>query len=184
RSPRCEAIVCHSVVPGCAPAQMHLHTPGSVLFLISSSLRPFCHLACFPSGRPGSPWHCGWPRCWGRHRAGSPRRSEGTLGLASHHSHLPPSNPNILYIHLISENSYFSILQLPSALGVGTPASAAEAAAALRASSSCLCRCSSIDTPLDQHWDPHQTQSRLHRDPSWSLLHQPGWERTVEHQPD
>lgn len=35
---------------------------------------------------------------------------------------------------------------LPSTVGVGMPASAAEAAAALRASSSCLCRCSSIDT--------------------------------------
>lgn len=62
----------------------------SISFLISSSLHPFCRLACFPSGRPGSPWRCGWPRCWGRHPAGSPRRSEGTLGLASRHSHLPP----------------------------------------------------------------------------------------------
>lgn len=62
----------------------------SISFLISSSLHPFCRLACFPSGRPGSPWRCGWPRCWGRHPAGSPRRSEGTLGLASRHSHLLP----------------------------------------------------------------------------------------------
>lgn len=61
-------------------------------FLISSSLHLFCPLACFLSGRPGSPWRCGWPRCLGRRRAGSPRHSEGTLGLASHHSHLPPAH--------------------------------------------------------------------------------------------
>uniref|UniRef100_A0A671VUC5 Uncharacterized protein n=1 Tax=Sparus aurata TaxID=8175 RepID=A0A671VUC5_SPAAU len=182
----------------------------SLLFLISSSLRPFCRPACFPSGRPGSPWRCGWLRCSGRRRAGSPRRSEGTLGPASHRSRLPPvqlqwriqsirtddkgpiiiilSNPNIYSSQRChtSESYYLSILQLPSALGVGTPASAAEAAAALRASSSCLCRCSSIDTrpAQDQHWDPHQIQSHWHQDPSWSLLHQPGWERRAAHQPD
>uniref|UniRef100_A0A3Q2W1E4 Uncharacterized protein n=1 Tax=Haplochromis burtoni TaxID=8153 RepID=A0A3Q2W1E4_HAPBU len=117
----------------------------SISFLISSSLHPFCRLACFPSGRPGNPWRCGWPRCWGRHPAGSPRRSEGTLGLASRHSHLPPVQLrySIYYTQLLYGSL---ILPSPSALGVGTPASAAEAAAALRASSSCLCRCSSIDT--------------------------------------
>uniref|UniRef100_A0A3Q4HES6 Secreted protein n=1 Tax=Neolamprologus brichardi TaxID=32507 RepID=A0A3Q4HES6_NEOBR len=104
---------------------------------------------------PYYPWRCGWPRCWGRHPAGSPRRSEGTLGLASRHSHLPPVQLrySIYYTQLLY-GSLILPLKLkmhcqcdsPSALGVGTPASAAEAAAALRASSSCLCRCSSIDT--------------------------------------
>uniref|UniRef100_A0A3B3SRB1 Uncharacterized protein n=1 Tax=Paramormyrops kingsleyae TaxID=1676925 RepID=A0A3B3SRB1_9TELE len=62
---------------------------------------PKCHLCCpfltnpvasLPSARPGTPWHCGWPRCWGPHPADSPTRSEGTRGPASHHSHPPPED--------------------------------------------------------------------------------------------
>lgn len=54
----------------------------------------------------------------------------------------------------------FQILFLPSTVGVGMPASAAEAAAALRASSSCLCRCSSIDTR--SAWTNAQKTIRLY----------------------
>uniref|UniRef100_A0A670JMI9 Uncharacterized protein n=1 Tax=Podarcis muralis TaxID=64176 RepID=A0A670JMI9_PODMU len=42
--------------------------------------------------RPGSPWRCEWPRCWGRLPAGSPGRSAGTRGLASHRSRPLPGN--------------------------------------------------------------------------------------------
>uniref|UniRef100_A0A3P9Q6E5 Uncharacterized protein n=1 Tax=Poecilia reticulata TaxID=8081 RepID=A0A3P9Q6E5_POERE len=126
--------------------------------------------SCFPRGAPAGPWgpgsplRCGWPRCWDRLQAGSPRRSEGTLGLALHHSHPPPLKKkkkhefrkfsfffllNLKYYFQISQHfpaSIQKILKLPSAAGVETPASAAEAAVALRASSSCRCRCSSIET--------------------------------------
>uniref|UniRef100_A0A3Q3ADE6 Uncharacterized protein n=1 Tax=Kryptolebias marmoratus TaxID=37003 RepID=A0A3Q3ADE6_KRYMA len=99
----------------------------------------------------GSPWRCGWPRCWDRRQAGSPERSEGTLGLASHRSHLPPffKHQDEIGLNQVFVLRVINILysfELPSAVGVGMPASAAEAAAARRASSSCLCRCSSIET--------------------------------------
>uniref|UniRef100_A0A2I3TEJ6 Uncharacterized protein n=1 Tax=Pan troglodytes TaxID=9598 RepID=A0A2I3TEJ6_PANTR len=51
---------------------------------------------------------------------------------------------------------------------VAIPASAAEAAAACRASSSCRLR-----PAQDQHWDLLQIQSHWHQDPSWHHLHRP-----------
>uniref|UniRef100_A0A674GAZ2 Uncharacterized protein n=1 Tax=Taeniopygia guttata TaxID=59729 RepID=A0A674GAZ2_TAEGU len=44
-----------------------------------------------PPARPASPWRCGWPRCWGPRRAGSPGRSAGTRGPASRRSRPPPA---------------------------------------------------------------------------------------------
>uniref|UniRef100_A0A8C9MWA3 Uncharacterized protein n=1 Tax=Serinus canaria TaxID=9135 RepID=A0A8C9MWA3_SERCA len=41
--------------------------------------------------RPGSPWRCGWPRCWDPRPAGSPGRSAGTRGPASRRSRPPPA---------------------------------------------------------------------------------------------
>uniref|UniRef100_A0A8C5DJH1 Uncharacterized protein n=1 Tax=Gouania willdenowi TaxID=441366 RepID=A0A8C5DJH1_GOUWI len=153
-----------------------------IVRLISFSLRLFCRLPCFLFGRPGSPWHCGWPRCLDPHREGSPGHSGGNLGLASHQT--PPNQPFNITHDSPSPNLLLSFLHRPSAPGVVTPASTAEAAVTLRASSSCRCRCSSIDTPaLDQHWDQHQTQSHWHQVPSWSLLLRPEWETKGERQP-
>jgi len=78
---------------------LHPREPSLLASLISFSpppCRPSCHPSGFQSGRPGSPWRCGWPRCWGPRPGGSPRRSGGTPGPASRHSHRPPEHKRLV----------------------------------------------------------------------------------------
>uniref|UniRef100_A0A8B9PUB3 Uncharacterized protein n=1 Tax=Apteryx owenii TaxID=8824 RepID=A0A8B9PUB3_APTOW len=158
-------------------------SPSAVI----SSPPPFCPCSPWRPARPGSPWRCGWPRCWGPRRAGSPARSAGTRGPASRRSRLPPAGrwtgvENRLVhgsgcasplsgtgqVHSLSSS-------LPSPPVAAIPASAAEAAAALLASSSCRCLCSSMETLPGPRLDPHQTQSRWPRGPAWHHPPQPKW---------
>lgn len=60
------------------------------LEFISSSHHLFSPLVCYHSERPGSPWHCGWPHCWGQHQVDSPGHFGGILGPALHHNHPLP----------------------------------------------------------------------------------------------
>uniref|UniRef100_A0A5F9CYR8 Uncharacterized protein n=1 Tax=Oryctolagus cuniculus TaxID=9986 RepID=A0A5F9CYR8_RABIT len=58
---------------------------------LTSCPPPSC-LSCHPwwPGRPGSPWHFEWLRCWDPHQEGSLEHSEGTRGPASRRNHPPP----------------------------------------------------------------------------------------------
>uniref|UniRef100_A0A9L0SPJ7 Uncharacterized protein n=1 Tax=Equus caballus TaxID=9796 RepID=A0A9L0SPJ7_HORSE len=58
---------------------------------LTSCPPPSC-LSCYPwwPGKPGSPWHFEWPRCWDPRLEGSPGHSEGTQDPASRHNHPPP----------------------------------------------------------------------------------------------
>uniref|UniRef100_A0A3B5MR00 Uncharacterized protein n=1 Tax=Xiphophorus couchianus TaxID=32473 RepID=A0A3B5MR00_9TELE len=158
--------------------------------LISFSPHPSWCQTWSPFGKPESPWRSGWPHCWGRPRGGSLKHSEGTLDPALHHSPLHPAERHRKLL-----------------------------ATSLRASSSCLCLCSSMETrracksqdtlktadyqlnlkknvsldflscllprpALGLHWDPLQTQSHWHRDPTRRLLPLPGWVRRAGHLPD
>uniref|UniRef100_A0A8B9M855 Uncharacterized protein n=1 Tax=Accipiter nisus TaxID=211598 RepID=A0A8B9M855_9AVES len=116
-----------------------------------SSPPPFCPCSPWRPARPGSPWHCGWPRCWGPHLAGSPTRSAKTRGPASHRNHLPPAicSSSVMLLRsviVIFSRASSESASLPSPPVAAIPASAAEAAAALLASSSCRCLCSSMET--------------------------------------
>uniref|UniRef100_A0A7M4EN04 Uncharacterized protein n=1 Tax=Crocodylus porosus TaxID=8502 RepID=A0A7M4EN04_CROPO len=141
---------------------------------VTSSPPLFCPCSPLRPERPGSPWHCGWPRCWGQHRAGSPAHSEGTQGPASRRNQPKPwlagkccsfetgsqlggaiCSSSVMLLRSGSParpNSccvmviFSRASSLPSPPAAVIPASAADAAAALRASSSCRCLCSSMDT--------------------------------------
>uniref|UniRef100_A0A8C4YL78 Uncharacterized protein n=1 Tax=Gopherus evgoodei TaxID=1825980 RepID=A0A8C4YL78_9SAUR len=115
---------------------------------ITSSPLPFCLCSPWTPARPRNPWRCGWPRCWGRRQAGFQARSVGTPDPASHpicSSSVmllrsgKPALPNSCWVIVIFNKASSESMAV-------IPASAAEAAAALLASSSCRCLCSSMDT--------------------------------------
>uniref|UniRef100_A0A8C4XRB0 Uncharacterized protein n=1 Tax=Falco tinnunculus TaxID=100819 RepID=A0A8C4XRB0_FALTI len=148
---------------------------------------PFCPCCPWRPERPGSPWHCGWPRCWGPRPAGSPAHSARTRGPASHHNRLPPRVRRYPWLcccppllpppgQTLSEGRDSSPARSsPSPPVAAIPASAAEAAAALLASSSCRCLCSSMETRRACRDRDRQGADRWRPGPAWHLPPRPGW---------
>uniref|UniRef100_A0A8C3FQ90 Uncharacterized protein n=1 Tax=Chrysemys picta bellii TaxID=8478 RepID=A0A8C3FQ90_CHRPI len=138
----------HLALKQLVPAWSQETGQGRYPSAITSSPLPFCPCSPWRPARPRNPWRCGWPRCWGRRQAGFQARSVGTLDPASR----PICSSSVMLLRSgrpALPNSCWVIVIFNKASSESMaviPASAAEAAAALLASSSCRCLCSSMDT--------------------------------------
>uniref|UniRef100_A0A3B3X393 Uncharacterized protein n=1 Tax=Poecilia mexicana TaxID=48701 RepID=A0A3B3X393_9TELE len=130
--------------------------------LISFSPRPSWCQTWSPFGKPASPWRSGWPHCWGRPRGGSLKHSAGTPDPALHHSPLHPAERHNKLLTTCFKSFKQTKYQNQPLL---TFASLASMSAPVSISSCLLPR-----PALGLHWDPLQTQSHWHRDPTRQTL--------------
>uniref|UniRef100_A0A8C6IZF7 Uncharacterized protein n=1 Tax=Melopsittacus undulatus TaxID=13146 RepID=A0A8C6IZF7_MELUD len=168
---------------------------------LTSSRPPSCPCSPWRPARPASPWRCGWPRCWGPRRAGSPARSAGTRGPASRHSHPPPRCPWLCCCPLLLPPPGQTLFERESGaicsssvmlLRSGSPARKASSESAQPNSCSGSSNGAAPLGPASAHsrpphphrspapapglhWGPPQTRSHWRRGPAWHHPLQPGW---------